>query len=312
MEGFVACTNVESIVSVSIDPSLPPRLVNNAALGHIRSFVDTYNANQSKMKMVFEYPITVESTIRATLVGISKLASGSQAAQTFLQVFYAVVGKLLQANEAISFQLQNLQILNENPSNSTVATRLLQSVPTDAADLDLEDIASAIPNDVSGTNVQIPQGVPYTDVGLWMQAICGGLNCTDQALDEFFANRGDAVGAALSLALRGAEFVDLPAYVNLSLFEDLQDVYVNHNVVDQVEWTPGENSRVVEQYGTGDYFSQPLPTWFWIMVGVDSGIVLLAFVWVGWRLLKRRRQLEMATFDDERSDSYFYPPPNYS
>jgi hypothetical protein len=245
---------------VLIPTDMDPLLVERAAIGDIQTFIAEFNADRTDIQILFEYPLSVSAVIRVTLQGAEGTADTSEKA-VMETTFRKILAPLLQANDPI-FTLDMLQVLIQNAGNR--ARRLLR----------------ALQGSTSGGG-----SAPYNNVNLYIRSTCEGADCTDDIFEQIMVSEFQGITKALEIALRAAG-----REAGLDYFESLSAVQVGSSDLSNV--LPPALTNNEEKSNDGK-----TPSWVWIFLGLDFGILVLTLAWVTLHY-RQKEELKLKEYND--------------
>lgn len=301
---FTECHDALTRIDTQLAPTTNEIIVEEAALGHIHTWTEDFNAKHDDIQLNFDDPIFVESGVRVTFVGLRK-ELGASDRQLFLSIFEQGFGPIMQAAATIvdksgkgypSFEYRKTTWLMQQAASDLDPQRRLQqqeipAIPSNLTNGIPEDL---IPGDIPNIDVSSVELNNNTFASILVEAGCSGAACTNERLNDFLLESGNEYSDALTLALKSQ---------GSAFFNDLDKVVFGDVILNDVISTP--DLPPVYEPDT----EVMIPFWIWIVLGVDCGILLLALAYgaIAAHMRAKRKPKHMDFFYGAKRVSL--PPP---
>lgn len=259
---FSQCFDAVTFIDAVLDDSMLPPVVERGILNHVRVFVSTsFNELYPDMHTLFVAPIYRSTSIRLTLVGLTEIMNVTEA-NLFVTVFQT---RMQEALNPI-YTLQQVQILLQDAlgPSTTAATRRLDMV-----------VRNTVDSSSSAANTA------KVIVSMFLQAICSSpsTNCTLDNLNQTVAERATELASSLLTTLQAQGSTELRS----PYFDQLQEILI------EKDYFSNDLPPVPEAY-VPDTPTGEVPIWLWIVLGVDGLILVLAMLWVVFKVRRRQRE----------------------
>lgn len=247
-------------------------VVEQVALGNIRSFLSTYNSQQADVFVEYLSPMLVTAVVRLTAVGLTTAMNGNRQ-ELFLAVFDQGFGTLMSSsNTDPPLTLRESRILYQ--VTPRISNQGQQRRRTLRRQLDGTATAGGTQQDAD-TSLQL---------SMMVRATCGTVACTSQYLRDFIMSKGDQYGSAW---VEGIHYRATNLHTNndaiSTYFAPLTQILFDDTVMDSDYPAIGS----IYYPAAADTM---MPSWLWIALGVDGLIWLLALVWVLVQVRRRRNR----------------------
>jgi hypothetical protein len=295
------CYDVNLTFSLPFGGTMDALVVQQAALGYVETILQQYNLeNLDEAFVEYRYPKFVEAAMTVYAVGLTHAVMSNAERQLFLKVYRQGFDAVLASKaSAVPMAVYDAEILYQVPplaaadGDSTSSTASDESI---RARLDANSTNSTTTTTtITPVETSSSDAVPLTSnvaVRMLVRATCAGSECHDgllaTALWEKVPPHADAWSAGVREQAAKSSNMALRNYfapLDTIVFESPTSSSYHSNA----SGIPGDNSGVYHPLSEVDG-AQGVPTWIWIVVGVDAGILLVALLVACCRVAKRRKE----------------------
>jgi DNA replication initiation complex subunit (GINS family) len=291
------CYDVNLTFSLPLGGSMDALVVQQAALGYVETILQQYNVeNLDEAFVEYRYPKFVEAAMTVYAVGLTQAVMSNAERQLFLKVFRQGFDAVLASKaSAVPMAVYDAEILYQVPPLAAAddSASSAQSDESIRARLDANSTNTSSTTTITPEETSNSDAVPLTSnvaVRMLVRATCAGSECHDGALAAALWEKGpphaDAWAAGVREQAAKSSNMALRNYfgpLETIVFESPSSSY--HSNASGIPDNGGVYHPLSEVDDT-----QGVPTWIWIVVGVDAGILLLALLVACCRVAKRRKE----------------------
>jgi hypothetical protein len=296
------CYDVNLTFSLPLGGSMDALVVQQAALGYVETILQQYNVqNLDEAFVEYRYPKFVEAAMTVYAVGLTQAVMNNAERQLFLKVFRQGFDAVLASKvSAVPMAVYDAEILYQVPPLAADGESAASTVSDESirGRLDANSTnSSSSSTTITHVETSHSDAVPLTSnvaVRMLVRATCAGSECHDGALAAALWEKGpphaDAWAAGVREQAAKSSNMALRNYfgplVTIVFESPSASSYHSNNNASGI---PDDNSGVYHPLSEVDD-AQGVPTWIWIVVGVDAAILLLALLVACCRVAKRRKE----------------------
>jgi hypothetical protein len=289
-----SCYDVNLTFSLPFGGGMEALVVQQAALGYVESILQQYNVqNLDDAFVQYREPKFVDSAMRAYAVGLTRAVMNNAQQELFLQVFRQGFDALLASKSSEAPMIvHEARILYQIPplSDNSGTTASDESIRNR---LDANSTAGTAPVEASAAPEAAGAAPLESNLAVHMlvRATCSGPGCHDGALTTALWEKGrqhaDAWAAGIREQAQKASNSALQTY-----FDPLVTIVLESptSIIGSGNNASGVVAGSVYHPASAADETQQVPTWIWVVVGVDAGILLLALLVALGIASKRRRE----------------------
>lgn len=283
------CYGVNLTFSLPFGGTMDGLVVQQAALGYVETILQQYNLEHLDEAFVeYRNPKFVDAAMTVYAVGLKQTVMNNAQKELFLKVFRQGFDAVLASKASpVPMAVYEAKILYQVPplaaedsaSDESIRARLNSNSSTSTTSTPVESSDS--------------DAVPLTSnlaVRMLVRATCSGPGCHDGALATALWEKGQQHAAAWATGIRDQAEKASNAALR-SYFGPLVTIVLESPTASSVGSGNHHNnvSGVYHPLSEVDD-TQGVPTWIWIVIGVDAGILLVALLVACCRVSKRRKE----------------------
>jgi hypothetical protein len=303
--------------------SIDELVVQQAALGYVQTILLQYNLeNLDDAFVEYRSPKFVDAAITVYAVGVTRAVMNNAQRALFLQVFRqgfdpVLASKASQApmavyDASVLYQIPPLAVADVDSASTasdeeSIRNRLDANNSTNSSSS--SSSTTITPGEVSPDSASAPL-TSNLAVRVLVRATCSGPDCHDGTLAAALWEKGRQHAGAWATGIREqagkASNAALRTYfgplVTIVVESPTHSGNSSHNSNSNA---PGVGGDVYHPLSEVDETQNDVPTWMWIVLGVDGGILLVALLVACCRVSKRRKEWtgDKRTNKKERSRS---------
>jgi hypothetical protein len=305
------CYDVNLTFSLPFGGTMDARVVQQAALGYVETILQQYNVeNLDEAFVEYRTPKFVDAAMTVYAVGLTVAVMNHAQQQLFLKVFRQGFDAVLASKaSAVPMAVYDAEILYQVPplaaaAGDDSASSSAQSDESIRGRLDANSTTNSSSSSSSSSSsttstpgeTSHPEDVPLTSnvaVRMLVRATCAGSECHDGALAAALWEKGPPHADAWAAGIRdqAATSSSNAAALLRNYFGPLETIVFESPTASSSSYHNNntDHSGVYHPLSEVDD-AQGVPTWIWIVVGVDAGILLLALLAACCRAAKRRKE----------------------